>query len=226
MKDPHHISATPPNFEGTANPEVQLVRKLDVFTVSVGSLVFIIFLTICITASALITNLSNGELIGLLIGQEPSATLLEVSQSEFNSTADAVLSNDLLGRSVVFGLWMLVGLLVFVAINVISKAIGDVKEIETEIQSEIVDRKVLLTGIARDALFRLGIAVLWSGFMVISLQYILPFFVAALYVYIGPFGGMLDGLITALAMLVVLVSLHLHVVLARLVVGRIRLFGI
>lgn len=226
MKDSFDTTVASPDFEGTANPMIQLVRKLDVFTVSVGSLVFIIFLTVCITASAIITSLNNGELIGFLIGQEPSAALLEVSRSEFNSTADTVLGNDLLGRSAVFGLWMLVGLLVFVAINVVSKAIGDVKEIETEIQADIVDRKVLLTGIARDALFRLGIAVLWAGFMVISLQYILPFFVAALYVYIGPFGGMLDGLITVFAMSVVLMSLHLHVVLARLVVGRIRLFGI
>jgi hypothetical protein len=203
-----------------------LIRKSDVFLPSASSLIFVILLTFVIALITVLTKLQDSELIGLLIGRESSAALLEASKSDVTSTADTVFGSELLGRSVVFGLWMFIGLLVFVIIGMIAKGIGDVREIETELQSANVNKKVFLTGLVRDTAFRLVMAVLWSGLMILSLQYILPFFVAALYVSIGPFSTAHDHIMTMLAGLVVFIPLHAHVIFARFLVGRIRLFGV
>lgn len=137
-----------------------------------------------------------------------------------------MLSNNALGRATVFALWMLVGLLVYTLISIVQKAATRVKEIEEDLESVHVDRAQFISDLLRDVLLRTGVAFGWAVFALLSFQLILPFFVSAIYVVFGPYASLPDFLLALTAVLVVLISLHIHVVFARLFVGRIRLFGI
>lgn len=200
-------------------------RKLEVFAVSAGSFSFSLVVTFILLVSAVLTKLQGTELVRLLVGREASTALLQSSEESIVSSINSVLGHDLLGRAVVFGVWMLIGLLAYVVISAFQRAAASVKYVETELNASNVDKTGLKSGLLRDVLIRGGIAVLWSLVALLWLHIVVPFFVAAIYVLFGDSVSVTDGAIALAAIALMILSLHIHVVLTRLLAGRMRLFG-
>jgi hypothetical protein len=203
-----------------------IIRKSEVLTASVASFSFTMLGTLLMLVGTILSKVRGGELVSILVGSDASLSLLRSSEENILTSVDRALSNNLLGRSVVFVVWMFVGLVVFAVISGIQRGITDVREIETELESANVDKPKFIHTLLRDVSFRIGIAVGWALFTLLCLQLIMPFFVASVFTLFGLSVSLVDIVLALAGTTTVFLCLHAHVILARLFAGRVRLFGL
>lgn len=202
------------------------MKKTEILTVSYASFAFCLTSIFLLVVVAIISKLGSDGLIELLLGTETSANILNASKHDIGSSVEAILANEWLGRTVVMGLWMFVGLLVITAISVFQTGAHDIKEIEEELDSENIDKKRLLSEIGRDVVFRIFVSLTWVGWMYVTLQLVIPYLMSAVFVIAGSPKEWDNWLYFAVGIVAAYAVFHVHVVFARLFVGKVRLFGL
>ena len=140
------------------------------------------------------------------------------------------LSNTLLGNSFVGNLpllvfWGLVGLVVYMfAANLVSTA-RHAAELKKELNYVHANRHSILWRPVELLSVRLVVLGVWALYIMVFFQQILPYCVAASIVGAGQFNAVYDSLYALTAVVIMIVALHLHVVLLRMLLLKPRLFS-
>lgn len=199
------------------------IKKTDVLTPSAASV------GVCLAGVGLalffivLPRLGGDALFGLVFGKDASLSLIQSSKESYGPLIENLLSNDLLGRAVVFGVWAFVGLCAFVLVTSAASLISTVSEQQQEMNYVHQNRSSLLRHDVETVLLRLGIAALWGGFVVIFVRFVLSYFAITGFVALGE-GKAADWGIFVVAAAIMFLALHVQIVLARLLVGRTRIW--
>ena len=168
-------------------------------------------------------RLGGDTLLGLVFGKDASLSLINSSKENYGPLIETLLNNDLLGRAVVFGVWAFVGLCTFILVNFIIGVVSTVEEQTRELDYVHQNRSQLLRSNLVTVAYRIGIAALWALFLVVWIRFGLSYFAVTGFVALGA-GDLADWGIFAVAALILFLALHIQIVLARLLVGRTRIW--
>lgn len=202
---------------------LQDIRDLLMPSFASGSIILTIGL-ISYAVITFMTSKTSGMLYEWLFGNSSSASQIQTAESTLSVINDTVLGNELLNKLLFLVLWALIGIaayVVFVGVNRQVKSAGEALE---DIGGRNSRASEVRMTILRNLLLRLIFLACWGIFIIFSVKIYFPF--ALLCARIG--GSTLDqlsGWLFSLAGFVTFVlSLHLHLVFARLVALRTRLF--
>ena len=201
----------------------ELYDKTEILRPSTASLV----LSLCVLAFFVLgLLLSRGEsgLTALLVGNDASDALQLQAGQDIQSTINTIFGNQVVGRAVVFGAWAFVGFVTLMSITAIQLTVRNVRQTEAELGYINQDRPRFIHELAEHVLFKLGISLIWGLYMIIFFRFIITFFVAAAYVGIQGDSTAEAYLALLVASIALLLGVHIHVVLARLFAGRVRLW--
>ena len=202
-----------------------LIPKSEVITPSVASVVLGIGSVITVFLMVIFSRLGNFQLMSILLGDEASASLMEVSRADIFGRINEAFSNDLLGRTVVFAVWAFIGLCVFTIINVLTSSVVEVKHLEEEVGYVHQQKQAYVNELLRTVLFRLIVALIWTFISYATLRFIIPFLIAASVVAFSGNTFWSDWVILLIALITMLFTVHIHTVFARLFLGRVRLWA-
>ena len=200
------------------------VHPSDVLTPSAASVGFCIAGLIIAVFFIVLPRLGGDAFLSLLFGKDASLSLINSSKENYGPLIEQLLSNDLLGRAVVFGLWAFVGLCTFVLITTITSFFETVEEQGREMSYIHTNKESLLRNNFLTVAYRIGIAALWAVFISLCIRYVLSYFAVTGFVALGGSGGAADWLIFLVAAAILYVSLHIQVIFARLLAGRTRIW--
>ncbi len=203
-----------------------IIKKSDVVSVSVGSFAFCMFGTLTLLLGAIITKVRGGQLVSVLLGNDASVSLVQASQDSVLTRVGQALSNDTLGRTVVFMSWTFAGLMVYALISATRGATRQLRDINTQMHMIHQDRASFSRTLWREMAFRFGVSLAWVIYTLFCLHLLLPFFFAAIAIVFGGGAQTLDWLMLLAATAIIFLSLHGHVILARMFFGRVRLFSV
>jgi len=148
----------------------------------------------------------------------------QASSFDFKSITDNLAQNQVISNLPLFLFWAGIGVVVyFFAIN-IAGAFGSAVEMEREMAYVHAPRQRLIRNAALLTVARLLTLGIWLIYLQVFLRLLLPYALGAAHVATA--SGLLVGTLYAvLAAAVLIISLHLHVVMLRLIFLRTRLLG-
>lgn len=199
------------------------IRKTDVLTPTAASVGLCLLGLWAAFFFIILPRLGGDAILGLVFGKDASLSLINSSKDSYGPLLEALLSNDLLGRAVVFGVWAFVGLCTFVIVTTVMNFIGSVKEQTDELGYVHQNKGLLVHNDVIIIVYRLGIALLWAGFLVFWIRFVLSYFAVTGFVALGQ-GGLEDWGIFLVAAIILFVTLHIQVVFTRLFVGKTRVW--
>lgn len=193
---------------------------------SLGSAAAVIGVTTAILGiTTFATSKGDGRLYDWLFGANSSASQIETARNTIDSITGAIFGNAILNQLLFFVLWMLIGLAVYVILAGVNREVSTVNELREELHYA----NVRPAEIRREFIIRLVIRWVilagWGIYWVVFIKIYLPFSILCAHIGAADFehvGGWLYGLA---AFVTLVLSLHLHVIFARLLVLRTRLFG-
>lgn len=200
------------------------VHPIDVLTPTVASVGFCLAGLAVALFFIVLPRLGGDAILGLIFGKDASLSLINSSKESYGPMIESLLGNDLLGRAVVFGLWAFVGLCTFVLITTAMSFIGAADEQRREMTYVHGSKGSLIRNDLISVVYRVGIAALWAGTLVIFIRYILSYFAVTGFVAFGG-GSLVDWVLFGVASSMVCVFMHVQVVFARLIVGKTRLWN-
>lgn len=197
--------------------------KREVLTPSAGSIAFSTLALLIAIAFTVIPRLGGDVLLRLLLGTDANIDLITSSQDDYGPVVQQVLSNDLLGRVVVFGIWMFIGLCAFILIMTFAKVFSTIEEGKKELSYVHQKRAKLLRDDLTTVAFKILIAALWAGFAILSLRFVLGYFAVTGYLVwtVSSTGDWLRFLLACTSLFIII---HVQIVFARLVIGKTRLW--
>lgn len=171
------------------------------------------------------------DLFGLQLRVEQERLSTAGIEEEFSLSEDYGAINDNFANSnmvrniPVMAFWMSVGILVYFLVTGIAGALASAKDIGDELNYVHAKRNELLRVVFIKLAIRLATLVIWLLYIMAFFRILIPYALAAANIggsTIMTFGGILYAL---LSFAILAFSLHLHVILVRLVVLRPRLFS-
>lgn len=144
---------------------------------------------------------------------------------DYNYINDDLERNVLIDRAPVMVFWMFVGTLVYFMITGVAGAIASANALEHELSYVHAKRKELLRGVFIKSAIRLCVFALWLAFIMLFFRVLLPYCLAAAHVGAADILSIQGAFYTVIAFLVLIVALHIHVVMLRLVALRPRIFS-
>ena len=179
---------------------------------------------ILLTAAILISydfksaNLDNHLIHLQIIGKSASLTL--PGQALPNS-----LNNNLENTWPLIIFWAILGLVIYFIVETFFKTASEVKEYGDELNYVHARRGIIIRNTFEYLFLRIIAAVAWLFFINFFFKRLVPYAISAAYTS-APILKSLTGLGYALeAVLLIVVSLHIHTVFLRLVLRRPRLFS-
>jgi hypothetical protein len=169
--------------------------------------------------------LRSGLLYDAIFGKNSSVELIQTSRDTASALNQTVFGNETLNHILFFGFWMVVGLFVYVTIMAVSQSIS---ELGTDLKSlsYIHARKIL---IEQNLLVRTAIRA--AGFLSacifgwIFVRFLVPFSVLATRVGFSGLEEISGWFYLFLGTIVLILSIHIMVIIARVIVVRPRVFG-
>jgi len=201
-------------------------RSIQVMLPSLASGLFVIGLSLLGLAIATFYYLSgNGTIYDFLFGPNSSAELIRQSKGTVEALSNTVFGNPVLNKILYFAFWMIVGLLVyfllFVVIKGTSTAVADIEEATYKNASFSEKLQNIITKLT----IRLILIIAWITYWIFFIKTLVPFSVLYTHVGINDFPRLNGWLYTTLGVLVIIASLHVHLIFMRLIALRVRLFG-
>lgn len=202
--DTAHIFASPSLTSGTA--------------IVFGALILLFILN-----SSILSD--GGFMTDLLLGQDSSAGLVAVAEQTSYELGELTLGNEFLNKILFFALWMMIGMIVYVSLNTIGSVFGEVSDTAEKMhfiharKEQIAESFLLRAGIRLAGILGIGI------FYLIFARLVLPFSTLASRAWISSLSTPIGWLYGCLGFIVLVLSLHIFVILSRLIAIRPRVFG-
>ena len=200
-------------------------RLIQVMLPSLTSSLLTIGLSLVTLSLATFYYLSgNGAIYNYLFGPNSSTELIRQSQGSISAFSNTVFGNPLLNKILYFAFWMVVGLLVYFLLYVIIKGTGSAVEDFEEAGYKNAHVEEMLQGIVSRLAIRAILVVTWVIYWIFFVKTLLAFSILSTRVGITNFPDLNGWLYTALGVLVLIASLHVHVIFMRLIALKVRLF--
>jgi hypothetical protein len=174
--------------------------------------------------ATLITSSESGSLYDWLFGETSSASQIETAKSALQTINDTVLGNSTLNQLLFFVLWALIGLAVYVIIAGINREVASVGEDLEDVTGRNTHLSEIRREIIAKAILRMVFIACWGIYTVFSIRVYMPFSFLCAHIGGSNLNELSGWLFIAAGTLTMVLSLHLHVVFARLVMLRTRLF--
>ncbi len=205
---------------------MQINRLGKILSASLLSTLMSILLAVAVLAGATYSyTVGNGMIYDYLFGPNSSAELIKQSRGAVSVVSNTIFGNPTLNKVLYFGFWMFVGLLAYIMFYTLLRGTSKVaKDIE---ESTYKNRQpgVALENFGLRLAARVGALIGWSLFWVFFIQTLLPFSVLSARIGISNFPSLSGWLYGGLGLVVLALSIHIHVIFARLVALRFRLFS-
>jgi hypothetical protein len=151
-------------------------------------------------------------------------------QASHISHVDQELGNQVLTNSFIANLpllvfWSLVGMVVYLFVSNIFAAIGSTAEFNEELNYVHADRRHLLHQAFEHLAIRLAVLAVWAVYLLLFFHQILPYCIAASLVGSAYFSFWQSASYLGLAMGVMMLAIHLHTILLRLLLFRPRVLS-
>jgi hypothetical protein len=151
------------------------------------------------------------------------------SQPELSTNTDRLQEhlaiNKFMSNLPLLLLWGGVGAVVYVFTISIANAIARTSVLKAQMNYLHADKKKLVHEAIQRLVIRLLFVLVWFLLIKLSLKLLLPYSIAAVHFATGPNGWVNRIVYISLAFIVLLLTLHAHTVLIRLIGLRPRLFG-
>ena len=145
-------------------------------------------------------------------------------QDNYQTLNDNLNTNTIVSDLPLLIFWAGVGLVVYEFITAIISGLGEAREFSEELGYVHANRRSMLGRVGLHLVIRVTALLLWFLFLRYSKDVLLPFILAVAYASTGPVGWLGGIGYFAGAVAVMVLGLHLHTILLRLVALRIRLF--
>lgn len=177
----------------------------------------------------LIANLSyllnSGLIYETIFGKGSPYDLVQTSHDTISLLTHTVLSNTLLNKVLFFAFWMMIGLFVYITVITFSQTVSQAGE---EVHSlhyihahkQLIERNLLVRLALRLGGILAAIIYIW-----IFLSLLLPFSIFASRIGLAELNRVVGWLYILLSWLVLTLSLHIAVIIVRLISLKPRLFG-
>lgn len=202
----------------------KLINNTDVLLPTASSVGACLLVVAVVLFAIVLPRLGGDALLGFVFGQDASQSLLNSSKEHYGPLLESLLSNDLLGRAVVFGLWMFVGLCTFTLIMFLSSSFGAIEADKAELSYVHQNKELLIRSKLTALGFRFTVALLWAIFIAVVIRFVISYFAVTGFVAFGD-GGPADWGLFAIASVMLAIATHIQVVFARLIAGKTRLWG-
>ncbi|MCW1908297.1 MAG: hypothetical protein KIH63_003055 [Candidatus Saccharibacteria bacterium] len=197
----------------------------ELLTPSFASATTVIGATVVFLGGAtFITSSDSGALYEWLFGETSSASQIETAKSALQTVNDTVLGNSTLNQLLFFVLWALIGLAVYVIIAGINREVSSVSEDLEDMVGKNTHTDEIRHEIITKAILRMVFIACWGIYAVFSVRIYLPFSFLCARIGGTQLSEISGWLFILAGTLTMLLSLHMHVVFARLVMLKTRLF--
>lgn len=191
----------------------------------VGGTLTVILAILLLTAANFSFLVSSGLLYDGLLGENSSLDLIQSSRDSASAISQTIFGNPILNQVIFFAFWMMVGLFVYVSITALgqtfSEAENDLKSFRyVHARKKLIERNILVRLAIRIGGLLAGLLFGW-----VFLRLLFPFSVFSSRVGLDQLSKPIGWLYIALAGIVMILSLHTLVIIARLIVVRPRVFG-
>jgi hypothetical protein len=185
---------------------------------------FVSIVLISVNWSAILKNLSFYD---YFFGPDGLVTTLQTTQGSGSAIGHALTSKSFNHNATIMLGAIAAGLLLYILIRLIVKMIGGISMTLREIQAVDTPAKHAVEHeMIRRAVIRFMVALVWLAYMFLFLKVILPFCIFASQVGLDQEKAIGEGIGYVLfAVVLLFLASHLHVVLARLLLLRPRVFG-
>jgi hypothetical protein len=147
-----------------------------------------------------------------------------ISSFDFKNVTDNLARNQVISNMPLFLFWAGIGVIVYFFAISIAGAFGKAVNLERELGYVNAPRQRLLRTAALHAILRLVMLGAWIVYLQVFLRILLPYSLGAAHV--AATSALLSAVVyAAVSAVILLVSLHMHVVMLRLIFLRTRIFG-
>ncbi len=176
---------------------------------------------------AAVFSLSNGSglIYDYLFGPGSSSDLISSARGSVDAFNNTVFGNVLLNKILYFGLWMLVGLLVYMILYLVIRGASAAAEDFEQTTYKNANAELLMREFAGRAGLRAIAALCWFMYWIFFIKTLLPFSVLSARIGADAMPGMNGWVYGAVGLLTIMLSTHIHVIFLRLVALKARLFG-
>ncbi len=193
---------------------------------SLASLSATLLITSIITLASYITVLAhNGSIYLYFFGSNNGQSATQTSNTGTVEFYNTVFKSSRIGDLVDFALCMLVGLIVYVILIEILHGFGAIAEDIDEFKYTRGKRGTLLRYLGERTSLRVIAGITWLLYLIVSIRIIIPFSLLASKAVVTDPHHLASWLYGLLGVLVLVVSMHVHVILFRLMSLRLRIFG-
>jgi hypothetical protein len=182
----------------------------------------VILAALALVISTVVAMNFHGSSLEFLINDKPEP---QVTSTTVQSIDDRFSSNALISNIPLFIFWGAIGVIAYTFTMSIIGALQNVVDLREEMDYVHVNRRQLLREAGTHLIVRLVALLAWLAYANFSLHFLLPYVVASAQAGSGGLGWLASTGYIVWAIVVATITLHIHVVLARLLWLRPRLFG-
>lgn len=167
----------------------------------------------------------SGTLYDWLFGANSSTAQIETARNTIDSISKAIFGNMVLNQLLFFVLWMLIGLAVYVILAGVNREVSTVNELREQLHYANVRPAEMRREFAIRLVVRWIVLAGWGIYWVVFVKIYFPFSILCAHIGVADLEHLSGWLFGAAGLITLILSLHLHVIFARLLVLRTRLFS-
>ncbi len=195
---------------------------------SLGSVMGIFGLSLVIFfLSTLSVTRPSGLIYDFLFGPESrdAPEFINLARDSLMTLSNTVFGNETLNKVLFFICWLLLGTVVYLISSSISNSVVAANDIRSELHYMNLHKEELEREVGKRLALR-GVAILnWFFYGLFFFKFLLPYSVSAAHIAVSLLGSWQGWAYGLLSLLVLMVSLHIHLVLLRFTLLRPRVFG-
>lgn len=206
------------------------MRKLSLLGVflqpSVGSTILILLTALLIFGSTLVSfGGANDTMYRLLLGEESTLEFVDLTKSTFANMHERALNNPAVNRFVFFSFWFFTGLVAYLIITSVASGLGAANALREEKGLVNSRNSILFHELVSRIIVRLAVLLIWFVYAVFFLKLFLPFSVLCFKIATNGALGVENVGIGLLGTIVLIITLHIHVILLRGLLLKPRVLG-
>lgn len=207
-----------------------IMRKLSLLGIflqpSVGSTILILLTGLLIFGSTLVSfGGANDTMYRLLLGEESTLEFVDLTKSTFANMHERALNNPVVNRVVFFSFWFFTGLVAYLIITSVASGVGAANALREEKGLVNSRKNILFQELITRIIVRLAVLLIWFVYAVFFLKLFLPFSVLCFKIATNGAWSMENIGIGLLGTIVLIITLHIHVILLRGLLLKPRIFG-
>lgn len=170
------------------------------------------------------TSVGNGTVYDWLLGPNSSAGQIQKAHGTFTALSTTILGNTLLNQVLFFGMWVLVGVAVYVVLIVVGHEFSELHHVQQDFSFANARLSQVMAYHGLRLFIRSIVLAGWGLYWLFFVRIFVPFSLLCAHIGSGQLGTTTGWLYTITGFAVLVVTLHLHLVFLRLLLLRTRLF--